>query len=70
MTFLSFVLDVSFRGVHKRFFVHNVSADLVLGLVTYSFVWHKYVFEPDDDLMFSVGCLSEIIAFINGLECV
>ena len=36
-----------------------------LGLIKFSGAWRQYVFEPDQETMWSAGCLEEIAKFLK-----
>lgn len=38
-----------------------------LAIIKWSGAWRRYCFFPNDDTIWSVGCMAEVSAFIDGL---
>jgi len=52
----------------KQFAVKNKTSDFILGYVKWYGPWRKYCFFTDlSEIVFDVGCLTEICDFINKL---
>lgn len=42
-------------------------SDIDLGVVSWYGPWRQYCFSPDNDTVFSLGCMNDIILFIKEL---
>lgn len=53
----------------KKFLVVNISSDYPypIGEIKWYSQWRQYCFFPDEETIYSVGCLKEINDFINRL---
>lgn len=49
------------------FLVQTKNRDIDLGLVKWYAPWRQYCFMPDDDCVFSKGCMADINDFIEKL---
>lgn len=47
--------------------IYSKSQDIRLGVVRWWGSWRQYCFFPEDGILYSSGCLSDIIAFIGKL---
>jgi hypothetical protein len=52
-------------GKTKQWIVQNRENQTVLGHITWFGRWRKYVFEPDEDMVFEETCLRDIAQFIQ-----
>ena len=54
----------SFDG-HKRWEIQAKRGSVLLGHVSYFPRWNSYTFNPIGNTVFSTGCLTDLITFIN-----
>ena len=48
--------------------VRNISSQLIIGWIKWYGAWRQYCFFPEENTIFSKGCLQEIIEFIKKLN--
>jgi hypothetical protein len=44
------------------------SQDALLGELKWYAPWRQYCFFPSDETVWSLGCLEDVLAFINGMK--
>lgn len=47
------------------YIVRNRQSNCQLGTVKFYGAWRKFVFEPDEAVIFDASCLEDIITFLN-----
>jgi len=45
--------------------VRNIKSQSIIGYIKWLCAWRQYCFFPEPDTVYSVGCLQDIIEFIN-----
>jgi hypothetical protein len=66
MKHLKFI--VSAESKHNFYSVHSTHTNDLLGSIYYYPKWKEYVFYPNDDTIWSSGCMQEIIDFIKTIK--
>lgn len=65
-SFLQFIEEPSASGLTKVVTVISApQSGLILGYIKWFGAWRKYCFYPNDNAIFDVGCLGEIVEQIN-----
>lgn len=62
--YLRFVEHVQ-TGKTRRWECRNIKHNTSLGWIGWSGAWRQYVFNPEDQTMFSRGCLADIQDFMQ-----
>jgi hypothetical protein len=60
--------EVETKGKTRRFNCLNKKSNFILGEVIWVIGWRQYCFFPSGDTQFSVGCLNDVIDFIQKLK--
>lgn len=48
--------------------VVNALRGITTGAIGWERRWRQYCFYPEDDTVFSAGCLGEVVTFLEGLQ--
>jgi hypothetical protein len=63
--YIQFVETSSMTRKTKIWECLNIKSQNLLGHIEWESGWRQYVFAPSDNCIFSVGCLQDIIHFIE-----
>ena len=55
-------------GKTQRYSITNNRSGSELGLIRWYSPWRQYVFAPASDTIFSIGCMEDIIDFLETLK--
>lgn len=55
-------------GKTKEIAVINKRSGTRIGIIRWYFNWRQYVFEPDGNTIWNVGCLQDVIDVINQVK--
>ena len=58
-------IPIHFTGKTYHWEIRNKDSDYVLGIVKWNGRWRQYCYFPNGDTVLSVGCMSDIINFVN-----
>lgn len=68
--YLEFIEDNKWSLSHKtrRFIIKNRTQDMIIGQIKFNSHWRQYCFYPENETVWSVGCLNDVISFIEQLK--
>lgn len=66
MSFLQFT-QTHDTGKTKAFDVHSIRGGERLAIIKWYAPWRRYVFMPEDLMLFDTACLTEIVKYIESL---
>lgn len=62
-----YMAQLPFKGKTTKWEIHHVESDCCLGVIKWYASWRQYCFFPENDTIFSSGCLQDIQDFIKKL---
>jgi hypothetical protein len=61
--------EIASTGKTKKYeVVNNRQSDIILGIIKWNGRWRQYCFFPYEGMVFSTGCMLDIVEFIEGLK--